>query len=83
MSLYYAIISFCLTICPTTDSMERYIYEEPIEYGLCIHKVVEMIKDVREHNPDIRHRPIATLCVSEELLKNIEKYTIWHKGKSI
>ena len=42
-----------------------------------------MIKDVREHNPDIRHRPIATLCVSEELLKNIEKYTIWHKGKSI
>ena len=83
MSLYYAIISFCLTICPTTDSMERYIYEEPIEYGLCIHKVVEMIKDVREHNPDIRHRPIATLCVSTDILKNIDKYTIWYKGKSI
>ena len=81
--LYYAIISYCLASCLSVEDMKRFIYEEPIGYFECIRVTSEMVIDVREHNPKTRSRPINTLCVAEDVLKDIEKYPVFRFGKPI
>jgi hypothetical protein len=63
--------------------MERYIYEEPVGYEECLKVVSEMVDDVRQANPKVKRRPISTLCVSENALKNIERYTVYSFGRPV
>jgi len=78
MILYYAIIAYCLSgACSHAESMERYIYEEALPYEECLTTLPTMIKEVRKRNPEAKHRPISTLCVQKDFLKNKEGYKVW------
>ena len=80
MILYYAIIAYCLSgACSNAESMERYIYEEALPYEQCLTTLPTMIKEVRKRNPQAKHRPISTLCVNTDFLKNKEGYKVWHE----
>tara|TARA_R100001086_G_scaffold169173_1_gene92068 strand:- start:480 stop:740 length:261 start_codon:yes stop_codon:yes gene_type:complete len=86
MILYYAIISYCLSLCSSVDDMKRFIYEEPVSYEECLKVVNEMVIDTidkREFNHSSRNRPISTLCVVKDSLKNIERYEVYIFGKFI
>lgn len=78
MILYYAIIAYCLSgACSNTESMERYIYEEALPYEQCLTTISTMIDEARKRNPEVKHKPISTLCVQKDFLKNKERYTVW------
>ena len=77
MILYYAIIAYCLSgACSNTESMERYIYEEALPYEQCLTTISTMIDEARKRNPEVKHKPISTLCVQKDFLKNKERYTV-------
>jgi len=79
MILYYAIIAYCLSgACSNVESMERYIYEELLPYEQCLTTLPTMINEVRKRNPEAKHRPISTLCVQKDFLKNKEGYKVWY-----
>ena len=78
MILYYAIIAYCLSgTCSNVESMERYIYEEALPYEQCLTTISTMIDEARKRNPEVKHKPISTLCVQKDFLKNKERYTVW------
>ena len=79
MILYYAIITYCLHgTCSHVEDLERYVHEEVLPYEQCLTTLPIMIKEVRERNPQLKHRPISTLCVSKDVL-NPEGYEVWYE----
>jgi len=84
MILYYAIISYCLLgSCSNTEDMQRYVYEEALPYEECLMMVDTMVNDAREYVPEVKSRPISTLCVRDNVLEDIDRYEVWIAGRPV
>jgi len=77
MVLFYAIIYVCLASCSTDGDRQAFIYQEPVAYEQCVVTTEEMKVALRSKYSELVHRPLSSLCVREDLLKNKDKYRIF------
>lgn len=59
------------------EDKQRFIFEYATPFHQCLKIANMMVIQTRERFPEAKHRPIATLCVRLDILKDIEKYKVW------
>lgn len=77
--LYYAVISYCLSSCSTTEDFTRYVHMPAVSLEQCTQTTREMIEGERKRHEKLVRKPFNSLCVQTEVMskERLSLHIIW------